>query len=126
MGNLCGKESSDSFAGPGRQLGSSSPPVSGGRAALPNPKPKITGPGRTLSEGARPTGASGGTGDDARRQAAQAAEERAQKAKQVKGKLGTQLAQQRQQTRTDTLGSMSAEEMRRRDQDENAAARDWN
>ncbi|KAI9775965.1 MAG: hypothetical protein M1839_000664 [Geoglossum umbratile] len=123
MGNLCGKESSDPFAGPGRQLGSSSPPASSGRATLPNSKkPKITGPGRTLSEN---THAGGGAGDDARRQAAQAAEERAQKAKQVKGKLGAQLAQQKQQTRTDTLGSMTAEELRRRDQDENAAARDW-
>jgi hypothetical protein len=91
MGNLCGKESSDPFAGPGRQLGSSSPPASSGRATLPSSKkPKITGPGRTLSEN---THAAGGGGDDARRQAAQAAEvcqvPQAQEAPLLNMRIGT-------------------------------------
>jgi hypothetical protein len=75
MGNLCGKESSGPFAGPGRQLGSSPAHVSSSRASVPQgKKPKITGPGRTLSENPHAGGARDGAGDDARRQAAQAAE----------------------------------------------------
>ncbi|KAH0544058.1 hypothetical protein FGG08_001676 [Glutinoglossum americanum] len=125
MGNLCGKESSDPFVGPGRQLGSSTPQGSSSHAPVPQGnKPKITGFGRTLG-GNTHGGARDETGDgDARRQAAKAAEERA-KSRQPKGKLGTQLAQQRQQTRTDTLGSLS-EDRRMQRKGGSLEPGDWN
>ena len=65
MGNLCGKETSDPFAQPGRTLGSSPKPATG-TARLPH---RIAGPaagGRTLG-GRMET-------DDARMAAAQAAQ----------------------------------------------------
>ena len=43
------------------------------------------------------------------------AQERASKANQPKGKLGRDLASQKGQTRTGTLGGLSAEERRRRE-----------
>ncbi|KAI9882502.1 MAG: hypothetical protein M1823_005751 [Watsoniomyces obsoletus] len=114
MGNLCGKQSSDPFAQPGRTLGSAPAPASGTA-----PLPRVSAaprPGRTLG---------GGRDDsDARRAAALAAEERA-KANAPKGKLARDLASQRQQTRVDTLGQASEQERRYRDADESAAARNW-
>jgi len=55
-----------------------------------------------------------------------ATQERALRSKQPKGKLGSQLAKERQQTRTDTLGQASREERRARDADAGAEARNWN
>ncbi|KAI9769458.1 MAG: hypothetical protein M1835_006710 [Candelina submexicana] len=123
MGNLCGKESKpdDPFKQPGRTL-ASAPPPSSGTSKLPpgaSTTPKISGPGRTLGASGRSD-----TGD-ARRAAAQAAEERA-RANQPKGKLSTQLAAQKQQRRTDTLGQASENERRLRDADASAEARNWN
>lgn len=54
------------------------------------------------------------------------AQERASKSNQPKGKLGAQLAKERQQTRTDVLGQASREERRARDADASAEARTWN
>ncbi|KAI9868273.1 MAG: hypothetical protein M1830_005668 [Pleopsidium flavum] len=135
MGNICGKGSKDSdpFSQPGRTLGSAPPPPStNARSSIP---PNIRSQGRTLG------GPLGGDTEDARRAAAQAAEgitgllksmlidamqERALKSRQPKGKLGSQLAKERQQTRTDTLGQASREERRARDADTSAEARNWN
>jgi len=67
MGNLCGKESPDHFAQPGRTLSSAPPP----QTTAPVPR-KVGGPPRTLG------GATGAQTDsqkeDARRKAAEAAE----------------------------------------------------
>lgn len=53
-------------------------------------------------------------------------QQRASSAKQPKGKLGSQLAKERQQTRSETLGQVSREERRARDADASAEARNWN
>ncbi|KAI9862578.1 MAG: hypothetical protein M1813_004430 [Trichoglossum hirsutum] len=112
MGNLCGKESSDSFAGPGRQLGSSPPQAISGRASVPQGNiPRITGPGAprkgTYTDGR------GETGDDARKQAALAAERRAESAKPKTGP----------QTRTNTMKLNTTNTME--DLDENTKLRSW-
>ncbi|MCJ1373229.1 hypothetical protein MMC20_004457 [Loxospora ochrophaea] len=120
MGNLCGKESKDSdpFSQPGRTLGSAPPPPQNPRAHVP---PK-------LGSAERPLGGSSSKADtsDARRAAAVAAEERAARANQPQGKLGKDLAKEKQQTRSNTLGEASREERRRRDIDQGADARNWN
>ncbi|MCJ1364065.1 hypothetical protein MMC16_003174 [Acarospora aff. strigata] len=120
MGNICGKASKDSdpFSQPGRTLGSAPPPrPANARSTIPS---NVNSPGRTLGGPAR------GDTEDARRAAAQAAEERAARLNQPKGKLGSQLAKERQQTRTTTLGQASTEERRARDADASAEARNWN
>lgn len=43
-----------------------------------------------------------------------------------KGKLGQKLAEERKQTRTETLEQVSAEERRQRDMAGNVEARNWN
>ncbi|MCJ1245039.1 hypothetical protein MMC30_002240 [Trapelia coarctata] len=123
MGNCFGKPSaafsSDPFAQPGRTLGNAPPAP---RASVP---PKISSQrGKTL--GAQPGSSEGPEASDARRAAAKAAEERAARANQPKGKLGQALASQKQQTRNETLGDVSREERRNRDADEGAEARNWN
>ncbi|KAA6410808.1 MAG: hypothetical protein FRX48_05118 [Lasallia pustulata] len=121
MGNLCGKQSPDSdpFSHPGRTVGSAPPPSSAPRASVPS---KISSPGRPLGG----TGPARSDTGDARQAAARAAEERAARAKQHKGKLGRDLARERQQTRTGTLEGISREERRKRDADEVVEARNWN
>ncbi|KAH6719188.1 hypothetical protein DL95DRAFT_391284 [Leptodontidium sp. 2 PMI_412] len=133
MGNLCGKESSssDPFAQPGRTLSSatpgSAPAAQNQTSSLPK-KVVVGGPARTL--GAASTAAQGGGGssaqEDARRKAAEAAEARANAASKPKGKLGSQLQEQKKQTRTDTLEGLSKEERRLRDADSAAEARAYN
>ncbi|KAI9848128.1 MAG: hypothetical protein M1838_000653 [Thelocarpon superellum] len=117
MGALCGKES-DPFAQPGRTLDSAPAPASG-RSPVPSSATQsnqINGGSRTL--GGRSNAA------DAREAAARAAEERA-RGNQPKGKLANQLASQKQQKRTDTLGQASKEERRFRDADAATQARNW-
>lgn len=53
-------------------------------------------------------------------------QERAARANQPKGKLGRDLAKERQQTRTGTLQGISQDERRKRDVDGVAEARNWN
>lgn len=53
-------------------------------------------------------------------------QERMAKANTATGKLGQQLADQKKQTRTDTLKSASEEERRLRDAQSAAEARNWN
>ena len=48
------------------------------------------------------------------------------RANQPKGKLGRDLAKEKQQTRTNTLEGISREERRKRDADEVVETRNWN
>ncbi|RYO83028.1 hypothetical protein DL766_005520 [Monosporascus sp. MC13-8B] len=129
MGNICGKSDGDAFAQPGRVLGSA--PAQPQRASVPAgaiggtaSSPKVGGPPRTLG-GSRSGG--GESADEARRRAAEAAEARAQAAtSKASGKLGTQLAAQKKQTRNEALKELSNSERRQRDADEAAQARSHN
>ncbi|MCJ1459931.1 hypothetical protein MMC28_010310 [Mycoblastus sanguinarius] len=118
MGALCGKQSNESepFSQPGRTVGSAPSRQSSPHAAVP----KISRQGHTLG------GSGGGERSDAREAAARAAEERAKKANQPKGKLGKGLARERAQTRTGTLENVSKDERRRRDADQSTEARNYN
>ncbi|KAI1208826.1 uncharacterized protein F4807DRAFT_135235 [Annulohypoxylon truncatum] len=124
MGNICGKSDSDNFSQPGRVLGSAPPQPE--RASVPA---KVSGPPRTLG-GAGSTPKPPDTSSDAveaRRRAAEAAEARAQAASSKSaGKLGSQLAAQKKQTRNDTLKEISNNEIRQRDADEAAQSRTHN
>jgi len=90
------------------------------------PSNKVGGAPRTLGGEPRATGS--GDNADARAKAAEAAEARAQAAnKTVKqGKLGGQLAEQKKQTRTDTLNQVSEENRRARDMDATTEAINYN
>ncbi|KAH8157846.1 hypothetical protein CIB48_g10403 [Xylaria polymorpha] len=120
MGNICGKSESEAFSQPGRVLGSAPPQPQ--RASVPA---HVGGPPRTLGGGSPSAQGTGGDTDDARRQAAkQPRYARAQAASaKSSGKLGTQLAAQKKQTRNDTLQEISNNERRQRDADEVAQAR---
>ncbi|KAI0176274.1 hypothetical protein GGR52DRAFT_353556 [Hypoxylon sp. FL1284] len=124
MGNICGKSDSEAFSQPGRVLGAAPPQPE--RASVP---PKISNPPRTVGGSAQNAQATqaGSSADEARRRAAEAAEARA-KATTAKstGKLGTQLAAQKKQTRNDTLKEISNNAIRQRDADEGAQARSHN
>ncbi|KAI1382174.1 hypothetical protein F4677DRAFT_17358 [Hypoxylon crocopeplum] len=124
MGNICGKSESENFSQPGRVLGSAPPQPQ--RSSVPA---KISNPPRTLGGGPPQTSGTqnGSDAEEARRRAAEAAEARA-KATTSKpaGKLGTQLAAQKKQTRNDTLKELSNNEIRQRDADEAAQARSHN
>ncbi|KAI1367371.1 hypothetical protein F5Y08DRAFT_299017 [Xylaria arbuscula] len=127
MGNICGKSDSEAFSQPGRVLGSAPPQPQ----SVPVPA-HVGGPPRTLggdSAAAQAQGedSRGSAADDARRRAAEAAEARAQAtAAKSSGKLGSQLAAQKKQTRNDTLQEISNNERRQRDADEAAQARTHN
>ncbi|GAW22939.1 hypothetical protein ANO14919_124860 [Xylariales sp. No.14919] len=119
MGNICGKSESEAFSQPGRVLGSA--PSQPQRAPVPT---HVGGPPQTLGGGLPAARGNSGDTDDARRRAAEAAETRAQAASAKSlGKLGTQLAAQKKQTRNDTLQEISNNERRQRDADEAAQAR---
>ncbi|KAM0437757.1 hypothetical protein ACHAPT_002122 [Fusarium lateritium] len=121
MGNCCGKSDSEAFSQPGRVLGSAPPPASG-TASVPT---TVGGPPRTLGGSASAEASSGDAADDARRKAAEAAEARAKAFAKPGGKLQTQLAAQKKQTRVDTLKDASQEQLRARDADQAAEARNW-
>lgn len=53
-------------------------------------------------------------------------QERSRRANQPKGKLGRDLAREKQQTVAGTLGGASQEERRRREVDGAAEVRNWN
>lgn len=118
MGNCCGKAESESFAQPGRTLGSAPPPQPAS-APLPN---KVGGPPRTL--GGSSTAAQT-TQDDARMKAAEAAEARAKASSKPGGKLASQLSAQKKQTRNDTLKEASEQQLRARESDQVAETRNW-
>ncbi|KAL3427780.1 hypothetical protein PVAG01_01289 [Phlyctema vagabunda] len=142
MGNLCGKQSNDDpFAQPGRTIASAGASTninnnSGNSNSNANSKPtaplprKVGGPARTLG-GAGAGGAGGGGGtaaerEDARKKAAEAAEARAKEANRPKGKLGERLAEQKKQSRNDTLGDLSRDERRQREVDSAQESRNFN
>ncbi|KAI2640508.1 hypothetical protein GGS26DRAFT_538468 [Hypomontagnella submonticulosa] len=128
MGNVCGKSESENFSQPGRVLGSAPPQRQ--RASIPA---SVGGPPRTLG-GSTPNvnpppqpQDGGSAADQAKRRAAEAAEARAQaSANKSTGKLGTQLAAQKKQTRNETLKELANNEIRQRDADEAANARTHN
>ncbi|KAF4462501.1 hypothetical protein FALBO_10692 [Fusarium albosuccineum] len=121
MGNLCGKTDSEAFAQPGRVLGSAPAPASG-TAPVPS---KVGGPPRVLGGASSSAEASSGDPEDARRKAAEAAEARAKAYAKPGGKLQTQLAAQKKQTRSDALKDASQEQLRAREADQAAEARNW-
>ncbi|KAL4935639.1 hypothetical protein BDV06DRAFT_124317 [Aspergillus oleicola] len=142
----------EAFSRPGRVLGSSANAAP--RASVPasaKAKSHFESPGRTLggSGGGRAgnvdadAGAGSGTGsgttgtgtgtvddarsgaDDARAKAALAAQKRAETGTAGKGKLGTKLAAQKNQTQAQTLNKASRDERAARDADDASAARRW-
>ncbi|KAI0383838.1 hypothetical protein F5Y04DRAFT_22368 [Hypomontagnella monticulosa] len=125
MGNICScfKSESEHFSQPGRVLGSAPPQPQ--RASVPA---SVGGPPRTVGgRGSAPNvNPTPQQDDEARRRAAEAAEARAQAANKSTGKLGTQLAAQKKQTRNETLKELSNNEIRQRDADEAANARSHN
>ncbi|KAF5022113.1 hypothetical protein F66182_5859 [Fusarium sp. NRRL 66182] len=119
MGNCCGKTEPEAFSQPGRILGSAQQPASG---TAPIPK-TVGGPPRTLGGG--PSAEASGEPDQARRKAAEAAKARAKAYAKPGGKLQTQLAAQKKQTRSDTLKDASQEQLRAREADQATEARNW-
>ncbi|KIN01967.1 hypothetical protein OIDMADRAFT_179264 [Oidiodendron maius Zn] len=99
MGNICGKESPpDPLAENVRPLPQGSSPHANQSSNVPR---KVGGPPRTLGSGSE---ASPQSQEDARMKAAEAAEARATKAaRATKGKLSSQLQEQKKQSRVDTL-----------------------
>lgn len=78
MGNICGKES-DPFSKPGRRLDSAPTPatsaaVPASASAGPKPAKVVGGPPRRLGGSSSDQGGGGGNADEARRNAALAAE----------------------------------------------------
>ncbi|KAI0146556.1 hypothetical protein BJ166DRAFT_629099 [Pestalotiopsis sp. NC0098] len=128
MGNVCcGKADSEAFQSPGRVLGAAPPQPE--RASVPKSR-TVGGPARTLGGGdggqdASSVSGSSSAADDARRKAAEAAEARAKASQKTSGKLSEQLQAQRKQTRQDTLKEASRNELRARDADEAAQARNY-
>ncbi|KAM0522278.1 hypothetical protein ACHAPE_001866 [Trichoderma viride] len=122
MGNICGKTESEPSQ-PGRPLGSAPPP---GPKTSRVP-PKVGGPPRTLGGAGSDVGSAvsnSGDPSDARRKAAEAAEARA-KASSKGGKLQSQLNAQKKKNLSSTLADASNQELRARDADEAANARNW-
>ncbi|OQD77522.1 hypothetical protein PENDEC_c002G06728 [Penicillium decumbens] len=122
MGNICSRSSNkpEGFSGPGRVVGAPATSPSAPRAPVPAKNWKNT-PGRTLGESSETQGSA----DDARSNAAIAAQKRAEEASGNKGKLGSKLAAQKAKTQTQTLGEVSREERAARDADGAEEARRW-
>ncbi|KAJ5249052.1 hypothetical protein N7468_000503 [Penicillium chermesinum] len=128
MGNICSKSANkpDATASPGRVLGTSAQAqqnkASGGRVAPPKSTNWQATPGRTLGESS-PDGPQGSS-DEARSNAAIAAQKRAQTATtSTKGRLGSKLAAQKAKTQTQTLAEVSRDERAARDADQIAELR---
>ncbi|KAJ5698497.1 hypothetical protein N7462_000502 [Penicillium macrosclerotiorum] len=127
MGNICSRSSNepDAFSGPGRIVGAPSPDQSAApRASVPaNTNWKST-PGRTLGDSAGPPGGE----DEARSNAAIAAQKRAEaaSASASKGKLSSKLATEKAQTQNQILSQASQGERSARDADDAQKAREWN
>ncbi|KAG6053982.1 hypothetical protein E4U17_004164 [Claviceps sp. LM77 group G4] len=114
MGNICGKEDPEP-ALPTRALHTA--PPSHRTAAVPAAsRRKVGGPARTLGSNSKSNSPAPGSpaeaAADARRKAAEAAEARAIAASKPGGKLQSQLAAQKRQSRNETL-KMAGEEERR-------------
>ncbi|KAJ5939552.1 hypothetical protein N7454_003442 [Penicillium verhagenii] len=128
MGNLCSRSSNndpEAFTGPGRVVGTSGQQNPAPRAAPPSNTNWKASPGRTLGDTSSPGGAQG-AGDEARSNAAIAAQKRADSVTTAsKGKLGSKLAAQKAKTQTQTLGEVSRDERAARDVDQVEQARQW-
>ncbi|KAJ5777450.1 hypothetical protein N7520_000696 [Penicillium odoratum] len=126
MGNICSRSSDndpDAFTGPGRPVGTASQNPTPRASVPPNANWKSS-PGRTLGE-TSPAGAQG-AGDEARSNAAIAAQKRAESVSTAnKGKLGSKLAAQKAKTHTQTLDQVSRDERAARDVDKVEQARQW-
>jgi len=116
MGNLCGKQSKDPFAGQGRTLGSAQPPPQ--RTTAPVPTQPRESQGRTVGGTER-------SSDDPRAAAARAAEVRAQK-NSSSGQLGKKLDEQKKMTLGQARKQQSDDDRRVRDADAAAQARAYN
>ncbi|KAG5944483.1 hypothetical protein E4U59_007159 [Claviceps monticola] len=118
MGNICGKEDPEP-ALPTRALHTA--PPSHRTAAVPAAsKRKVGGPARTLGSNSKSSSPAPGppaeaAAADARRKAAEAAEARAKAASKSGGKLQSQLAAQKRQSRNETLKTAGEEERRVRE-----------
>ncbi|KAG6118724.1 hypothetical protein E4U13_008335 [Claviceps humidiphila] len=117
MGNICGKEDPEP-ALPTRALHTA--PPSHRTAAVPAAsKRKAGGPARTLGSNSKSSSPASGppaeAAADARRKAAEAAEARAKAASKPGGKLQSQLAAQKRQSRNETLKTAGEEERRARE-----------
>ncbi|KAJ6036222.1 hypothetical protein N7540_000501 [Penicillium herquei] len=127
MGNLCSRSSNndpDAFAGPGHVVGTSPNSNPSPRASVPTKANWKSTPGRTVGESAG-GGPQGGT-DEARSNAAIAAQKRADTASSAnKGKLGAKLAADKAKTHNQTLNEASRDERAARDADKAAEARQW-
>ncbi|PGH15577.1 hypothetical protein AJ79_02359 [Helicocarpus griseus UAMH5409] len=119
MGNLCSKNANptEPFAQPGRVLGTNPNPPQAPRAPLPPHAGRTVGGSQGPDRGK----------DDPRSAAARAAEERAAKQASTskQGKLGSQLAAQKAQTRNETLDEASRHNRATREADEAEAVRRW-
>ncbi|CAL5870888.1 uncharacterized protein PFLUO_LOCUS5129 [Penicillium psychrofluorescens] len=125
MGSFCSRES-DNFDQPGRVVGAapSNQNDPAPRASVPSKTNWKSSPGRTL--GASTSGPGEAGADEARANAAIAAQKRAESASAAnKGKLGSKLAAQKAQTQTQALNEASRTERAARDADEGEAARRW-
>ncbi|KAF7719337.1 Uncharacterized protein PECH_006379 [Penicillium ucsense] len=126
MGNICSRSSNkpEAFTGPGRVVGAPASNQSPApRASMPAKQNWQSSPGRTLGESSPQPGGS----DEARSNAAIAAQKRAEAASAAnKGKLGSKLAEQRAKTQTQTLNEASQTERAVRNADEAETARQWN
>ncbi|KAJ5113623.1 hypothetical protein N7456_002157 [Penicillium angulare] len=134
MGNLCSRASNDpdAFSGPGRVVGTT-PSNPTPRASVPQNTNWKSTPGRTLGDNS-PTqsqsqtqGGPGAGTDEARSNAAIAAQKRAETASSTsnKGKLGSKLAADKAKTQNQTLNEVSRDERAARDADQAAEARQW-
>ncbi|KAJ5185666.1 hypothetical protein N7491_006464 [Penicillium cf. griseofulvum] len=125
MGNICSRGSNETepFSQPGRVVGTTSGKGAAPRAPLPAKTNWKATPGRTLGE-SNTNGSTAGT-DEARANAAIAAQKRAESASANKGKLGSKLAAQKAQTQAQTLDQVSRTERAARDVDGAEAARRW-
>ncbi|KAJ6091967.1 hypothetical protein N7467_003936 [Penicillium canescens] len=129
MGNICSRGSNkdnDPFTQPGRTVGTNpSDQNPSPRAPLPAKTNWKATPGRTLGESNTNTGGSEAPSDEARANAAIAAQKRADSSTTGKGKLGSKLAAQKAQTHAQTLDQVSRTERAARDADGAEAARRW-
>ncbi|KOS43002.1 hypothetical protein ACN38_g6131 [Penicillium nordicum] len=125
MGNICSRSSNeaDPFNQPGRVVGTKAGRTTAPRAPLPAKTNWKATPGRTLG-GSTTDGGTAAT-DEARANAAIAAQKRAETASGNKGKLGSKLAAQKAQTQAQTLDEVSRTERAARDVDGTEAARRW-
>ncbi|KAJ5766992.1 uncharacterized protein N7511_004608 [Penicillium nucicola] len=131
MGNICSRSSNkgnDPFTQPGRAVGTNpSEQNASPRAPLPAKTNWKATPGRTLGESNANTNTGGSEAptDEARANAAIAAQKRADSTSTGKGKLGSKLATQKAQTHAQTLDQVSRTERAARDVDGAEAARRW-